>query len=149
MAQFWSVYRLQEVEGGSVVLQGPLLWYPRWWLVGSAMVLLEGVVLLTLRHASLPASPSPHHPFPSFSISSYLPPRDPWMGWVQFDRPHVQWWLSGRQRNVPCHIWWSFKLRLFLIIIAPLLTDFLNSQKYLYIVYTYTRKYLQFYFKQF
>jgi hypothetical protein len=24
--------------GGSVVSQGPLPWYPRWWLVGSEMV---------------------------------------------------------------------------------------------------------------
>ena len=36
-----------------------------------------------LEPASLPTSPYPPHPFPSFSLSSHFPPRDPWMGWVQ------------------------------------------------------------------
>ena len=104
MARFRSASGLQKVEGGSVVSQDPLLWYPRWWLVRSEMVWQEGVVLLTLGPASLPVSPSPH-PFPSFSLSSYFPPRDPWMGWVQSDGPCVQWWLSGRQRDAHCHVW--------------------------------------------
>ena len=64
MAQFRSASGLQKVEGGSVVSQDPLLWYPRWWLVRSEMVWQEGVVLLTLGPASLPVSPSP----PPFSI---------------------------------------------------------------------------------
>jgi len=29
VAWFWSASWLQEMEGGSVVSQGPLLWYPR------------------------------------------------------------------------------------------------------------------------
>jgi len=118
MARFWSASGLQKVERGSVVSQDPRLWYPRWWLVRSEMVWQEGVVLLTLGPASLPVSPSLPHPFPSFSLSSYFPPRDPWMGWVQSDGPRVQWWLSGRQRDAPCHVWWSFKLRRFSIAIA-------------------------------
>ena len=44
-------------------------------------------------------SPSPPHPFPSFSFSSYFPPRDPWMGWVQSDGPRVWWWMSGGMKN--------------------------------------------------
>jgi hypothetical protein len=35
LSQSGLVSGLQEVEGDSVVSQGPLLWYPRWWLVGS------------------------------------------------------------------------------------------------------------------
>jgi len=38
LARFRSASWLQQVEGGSVVSQGPLPWYPRWWLVGSEMV---------------------------------------------------------------------------------------------------------------
>jgi hypothetical protein len=118
VARFRSASWLQEVEGGSVVSQGPPLWYSGWWLVRSEMVWQEEVVLLTLAPASLPASPSPPHPFPSFSLSSYFPPRDPWMGWAQSDGPRVWWWLSGRQRDAPCHVWRSFKLRRFSIAIA-------------------------------
>src|SRR5882762_6480082 len=41
MARFRSASGLQKVEGGSVVSQDPLLWYPRWWLVRSEMVWQE------------------------------------------------------------------------------------------------------------
>ena len=101
MARFRSASRLQKVEGGSVVSQDPLLWYPRWWLVRSEMVWQEGVVLLTLGPASLPVSPSPPHPFPSFSHSSYFPPRDPWMGWVQSDGPTFD---GGRVEDNTMHL---------------------------------------------
>ena len=38
LAWFQSASRLQQVEGGSVVSQGSLLWYHRRWLVGSEIV---------------------------------------------------------------------------------------------------------------
>ena len=49
-------------------------------------------------------SPSPPHPFPSFSFSSYFPPRDPWMGWVQSDGPRVWWWMSGGMKNTNANV---------------------------------------------
>jgi hypothetical protein len=38
LAWFQSASRLQQVEGGSVVSQGPLPWYLRQWLVGREIV---------------------------------------------------------------------------------------------------------------
>jgi hypothetical protein len=45
--------------------------------LGVSSIWWDGVVLLTLGPTSLPASPSPPHPIPSFALSSYFPSRDP------------------------------------------------------------------------
>src|ERR1700676_745507 len=108
---------MQGGEESFVGGQEPLPWWPDGGGLGMRWLWWEGVGLLTLRPASLPTSPSPSHPFPPFSLSSYFPPRDPWMGWVQSDEPRVQWWSSGRQHDAPCHVWRSFKLRRFSIAI--------------------------------
>jgi hypothetical protein len=42
----------------------------------------------------IPSSPSPPHPFTSFSFSSDVPSGDSWMGWVQPNGPHIRWCSS-------------------------------------------------------
>jgi hypothetical protein len=115
----------------------------------------EGVVLLTLGPASLPASPSPTHPSPSTALPSH-PTHTPSLQLVwglgvacfRFD-----WCGWGREVSAFYCIWRSFKLRRFsiaiLISIIAYSTGVLKSWNYLFKFSKHTKMYLRFSFEQF
>jgi hypothetical protein len=59
----------------------------------------EGGELLTLGPKSLLTSPSPPHSLPPFSLCSYAPPRDPFVGQVVRSGARVWWWPSRGDAN--------------------------------------------------
>jgi hypothetical protein len=105
--------------GGFCSITGPPLWYPRWWLVDSKMVWLLLLTFGTCIPSCLYIS-SP--PFSILLPQPLFPSQGPMdgLGTVRGASRSVvvEWSLSGRQRDAPCRVWRSFKLRRFSIAIA-------------------------------
>src|ERR1700683_1178918 len=71
----------------------------RGWGPGSELVWWEGVIVLTLGPTSHPILLSPPHPLPTVSLSSYAPPRDPFVGQVVRNGVHIWWWKVMQRQS--------------------------------------------------